>query len=501
MPRFNVTASPVLRSGTQVQNYAGGQAYQESSELELVSLLLTSFVKDQFYRSANDTLDRLKALLDKTPPLFAAKAAVYTRDRFGMRSISHVVAGELAYRAKKQSWMRPFLRSVVVRVDDITEILSYYMSTYGKRPIANSLKDGLALAFGQFNEYQLAKYQMEGKGLSLVDTVNLLHPKPTEKNAEALRKLMKGELRAEDTWETGLSAAGKAEDMGQAKAAVWQGLLAEKKLGYFALLRNLRNIAAQAPEALPLALSQLTDREHIHKSRVLPFRFQAAIKKLTAEATPRSVIVALSKALDLAVDNVPSLPGKTLIAIDHSGSMASGGTTQTPIEIASLFGAILYKSQDADLLLFSDVAAWLTPNPLDSVTSISVHIKNSMESRGTDFHSIFQLAQKPYARIIILSDMQAWMTSADGYFNVGGNPAASFADYKGRSGAKPHVYSWDLAGLGTLQFPEERVYALAGFSEKVFDLMALLEQDKQALLNTIEAVQFGNPIRDAEADM
>jgi hypothetical protein len=48
------------------------------------------------------------------------------------------------------------------------------------------------------------------------------------------------------------------------------------------------------------------------------------------------------------------------------------------------------------------------------------------------------------------------------------------------------VYSFDLQGYGSLQFPEQNVFALAGFSDKVFDLMQLLETDRIALIREIE---------------
>ncbi len=47
------------------------------------------------------------------------------------------------------------------------------------------------------------------------------------------------------------------------------------------------------------------------------------------------------------------------------------------------------------------------------------------------------------------------------------------------------MYSIDLAGYGTLQVPEKDVYCLAGFSEKIFDIMKYIEEDKDALLEAI----------------
>jgi hypothetical protein len=60
------------------------------------------------------------------------------------------------------------------------------------------------------------------------------------------------------------------------------------------------------------------------------------------------------------------------------------------------------------------------------------------------------------------------------------------AQYRQRRGKDPFVYSLDLAGHGTALFPESKVFCLAGFSPKIFDVMRMLETDRQALIKTIE---------------
>jgi hypothetical protein len=70
----------------------------------------------------------------------------------------------------------------------------------------------------------------------------------------------------------------------------------------------------------------------------------------------------------------------------------------------------------------------------------------------------------------------------------GATGMSGLSSYKAMTGANPFVYSMDLKGYGSLQFPEDKTFVLAGFSEKVFDLMALLETDRAALVNTIKAV-------------
>ncbi len=490
MGRFN----PKKVEPTKTINLAGGEAYKESPELEFVSILLTSFAQDQFYRKAGDTFKNLSGLIDILPDKkFAAQAAIYARTVFGMRSITHVAAGELSAKVKGSEWMRPFIRTVVYRPDDMIEIMSYYMGKYGKRPLPNALRRGLADSFGKFDGYALGKYRAEGKDLSLIDVVNLVRPKAVARNAEALKALVEGTLISTETWESKLTEAGQKgetkEEKEELKKEAWATLLKEKKLGYFALLRNLRNIIQQAPEMVDIACQQLTDPATIKHPRnlVMPFRYLAAldeIKKISPAEGTRKVIIALEKAVDISCDNIPKLPGKTLIALDVSGSMTGGfyhtEDKKSPAEIGALFSALLYKSNDSDMLVFGDRAEYMKASPAQSTLELARSFKN--RSQGTNFHSIFQVADKKYDRIIILSDMQGWM----GYYT----PAGDFNAYKKRTGASPKIYSFDLQNYGTLQFPEKDVYALAGFSEKIFDIMALLESDKNALVNEIKKIEI-----------
>ena len=129
---------------------------------------------------------------------------------------------------------------------------------------------------------------------------------------------------------------------------------------------------------------------------------------------------------------------------------------------------------------FDDVAKYMHYNQGDSLMTIT-NIYH-FASAGTNFHTIFQTANKAYDRIIIISDSQGWV----GYHA----PTTTYKEYCVRYNCQPHIYSFDLQGYGTLQFPENKVYAMAGFSDKTFDLMKMLEQDRQALINKIESVEL-----------
>lgn len=478
--------------GTKTINKAGGKAYKETTELELVSVLLTSFVNDKFYESKNEQLDRLSSLVASiADKKFAAKAAIYARNEFGMRSITHALAGELAYLVKGQEWVKNAIYRIVKRPDDMLEILGYYGNKYGK-PFPNSLKKGLSKAVHKFSEYQLAKYRGETSDTKLVDLFNIVHPVPkTEAEKDVYARLMKGELKSNQTWEFKMTQAGqevedlqneveKSEKLSELKKEVWKEMLTEKKLGYFALLRNLRNIIKQAPEYLDIALGQLQDEESIKKSLVLPFRFDTAVKTLSEDGlTDRKVITALSNALDISLSNVPVYNGKTLIVVDVSGSMQGN-----PLRIASLFASILFRSNnDAEVMLFSNNAKYLSSlNPQDSTITIARNIVDASHPGGTNFHSIFLEANKAYDRVIILSDMQGWV----GY----DTPVRQFNGYCSKYKCNPFIYSFDLAGHGTLQMPQDKIFCIAGFSDKIFDAMKVMEQDKNALINEINKIEI-----------
>lgn len=475
MAKFSIL-NPLSRgkSAPNTVNFAGGRAFTQTAKLQLVSVLITTFLEDEFYRTEKQTTEKIRELITKIgDPRFVAKAALYARNIYGMRSVSHLVAGELAKSVKGARWTKSFYAQVVRRPDDVMETLGYYLAVYG-RPVPNSLKKGLGAALARFDEHQVAKYRREHGTFKMVDAVNLVRPKATP----ALSKLVRGELAPAQTWETKLTQAGAGETAEQVAAAKSQArgeLVRERKLGYLALLRNVRNILTQAPELVDELCTQLADERAVRKSLVFPFQFLSAVEVLKQGnlSGASRVMDALNQAIDHSLANVPNFGGNTLVALDSSGSMV--GRPQT---IGSLFAATLVKATGADLMLFSDDARYVTLNRRDTTLTAAQSIP--FISGGTNFNAIFERANRAYDRIVILSDMQGWIG--------GGAPVQPFADYKTRYSVTPRVFSFDLKGYGTLQFPQERVYCLAGWSDRVFEIMQKLDRDPEALVRDVESV-------------
>ena len=489
MARFNK-----IKVGTATQNLAGGDGYKSTPELELTSILLTSFLQDSYYEKSAKRLDRLDEILKKVDPEFAAKAAIYARKTFGMRSITHVLASKIAKYASGKPWAKRFYHDVINRPDDMAEILSHYRTHSKSMP--NAMKKGFARYLRNMQEYHYAKYSMANKDISLVDLVNLTHPKPTLNSYEALRKLVEDGTvsSASKTWEASLSAT---KGDAKAKKDTWIQLLRANNLGYFAALRNVRNIVEQAPEAVDELCVLLGNPQAIKASKVMPFRFVTAynaVQELPSSDEKRKVIVAITTALERCLSNIPNLPGKTLLMLDTSGSMYKSWSyknfndevsAKSPIGMAAIFAAAMYKRMNADLLLYSNDVAKVSPNPMDSIMTIAGQLCQAGQKGGTNLGRAFDAIKHHhlrYDRIIVLSDMQSWMSSVKN----------SFYKYKTSLGVDPYLYSMDFKGYGTLEFPENNVVTLAGYSDKLFDLFEYTEQDKRALINKIKSYEWSS---------
>lgn len=495
MARFN-TSAPINKT----VNRAGATAYAESPKLELVSILLTSLVQDQYYRSADQGIKELRQLIQKIgDKKFVAKAAIYARDQFNMRSVTHVAAGEVAHNVRGEDWTRRFFENIVVRPDDLLEIMAYYKSTYEpKYPMA--MLRGFRSAMEKFDGYRFANYQGADKGITMLDAVRLLHPKANDQNRQALEELIaKGKITGTNKKKQ-MSAlikagqSGDSEKVEKAKELVWKEQI--PTMGYMALIMNLRNIIEQATqEDFEAALARVCNEENIKKSRLLPFQFMRAYHALgeLGSMEGRQAEGAVAKAIDISLSNIPKFSGSTLVAIDHSGSMSSrisDKSVTTLFQTGALFGLALAKTNDADVIYFGDTAKYFNLAPdagymsaVEHLDGLNAGYSNSKGyvGHGTNIDAVFEEANRKYDRIVIFSDMQSWR-------GLGGQNALD--KFKTRTGSNPIVYSVDLAGYGTLQFPEANVITLAGFSEKMFDLMRVAEKGPKTIIDAIEKVEL-----------
>lgn len=374
-------------------NEMGEAAYVLPPKEELVSTVLTTFLHDKYYEKETEVVARILAAADQTEPEFVARLALYARREGNMRSISHLLAGYLAKRVSGKEYARRFYRSICARPDDASEIFAYYQSTEHRGKMPNAMREGFKSYLESLDAYSIDKYKMKRRKITLKDLANICRIKPSVRTAEAWKRLFNGDSLA-DLYESKilnkeLSKVGAenqtAEQKEDLKGEVFREQLADVKgMPIFALLRNLRNILQYAPDKIGEASRQLTIKDKILKSRLLPFRFATAyteVEKYAAApaktkaktevvfekdaaarasdeqiiAAKKQILAALETALNYSVENIPTLEGNTAVLIDHSGSVRgdAGGTSfvsafskTTTAMIGNLFGSMAAYSQD-----------------------------------------------------------------------------------------------------------------------------------------------------------
>lgn len=347
----------------------------------------------EFYEDGTEIADRIRTLVSLCEPAEVATLAIEARESFKLRHVSLLLVRELARHPKRpERLIATTIARVIQRADELTEFLAIYWKD-GKEPLAKQVKRGLAWAFHRFGEYQLAKYNHDNV-VKLRDVLFMTHPKPKDEAEAALwKRLAADELAVPDTWEVELSG-------GKDKRETFERLMREGKLGYLALLRNLRNmIEAQCDRTL----IEATLRARKGASRVLPFRFIVA-----ARHAPQFEAV-LDDAMQATMLELQKLPGRTFILVDNSGSMYMGlsGKSDLKRNDAAAGVAILAQgiAEDVRVFAFSDVCKEVPARKgmalADALARATAHGSTMLGEAVT------QLNKMSYDRLIVVTDEQS----------------------------------------------------------------------------------------------
>ena len=167
MGKFNTKNEGVKPTET---NFMGEMAFKLNDKEELVSTVMTTFLQDAYYEKESEITKRILNLIDKVDPLFCAKLAVYARNEGNLRSVTHLVSAYLARYMSMNDWGKRFYNKIVIRPDDMSEILSCYaalnkMDLKNVKKIPNSMKKGFKAALERLDAYQIDKYKMNRKNI------------------------------------------------------------------------------------------------------------------------------------------------------------------------------------------------------------------------------------------------------------------------------------------------------------------------------------------------
>ena len=382
-----------VRQARTATNSVGTAVFSVSAERQLNRLTLASMLwEKQFYLDGKTQAELIADLVTKVAPEKVAALAERARGAYKLRHMPLLLVRELARAGKLQAQT---LTNVVQRPDEMSEFLSIYWKE-GKSAVSNQVKKGLAACFNKFNEYQLAKWNKNNAAVKLRDVMFLSHPKPQNAEQAALfQRIAMDALETPDTWETQLSN-------GADKRETFTRLMAEKKLGALAFLRNLRNMR-DSGVAYDLIRQYGAS---VNVERVLPFRYIAA-----ARIVPEFEDM-LESMMFRSLETHEKLPGKTVLVIDVSGSMfgtkisAKSDLDQFDAAVAL---AMLCREicEEVEIYSFSGNAVRVAPR---RGFALREAISSSQGHGGTNLGSSMKTIDtaSKYQRVIVFTDEQSY---------------------------------------------------------------------------------------------
>jgi 60 kDa SS-A/Ro ribonucleoprotein len=388
-----------LNKPKAVRTHEGAKGRAFTPEQELRRALMSCMLwEDQFYEDGVSIADRIAALVPLVKAEKVAALAVTAREDMKLRHAPLLVVREMARHESHKALVAETLERIVQRPDELTEFLAiYWADVLGpqqqrkRRAVSAQVKKGLARALTKFDAYQLAKYDRDG-AVRIRDVLFLTHAKPKDAAQEKVwKELVDGKLAAPDTWEVSLSG-------GADKRETFERLIADRKLGALALLRNLRGMLAAGVKKAAIAKAL----DDMRTDRVLPYRFIAAAQyapELEAE---------LERAMFRSIEGHARLPGKTRILVDVSGSMESQISARSEMRRldAACGLAVLAREicDDMEIFTFSNDVKKVPSRRGFALRDAIVH---SQPHGGTELGKAVVEVDRKDTRLIVFTDEQA----------------------------------------------------------------------------------------------
>jgi 60 kDa SS-A/Ro ribonucleoprotein len=381
--RLNIaTAQP------KIYTAEGGPAKRISPEAALRRSVLSCLLwEKEFYEDGKDIVARISENAAQVSKETVAALAVEARTVHGLRHAPLILLLDLIRRGGPG--VADAVDGTIRRADELGELVALYWRD-GRKMLPRQMKAGLAKAFGRFNEYALAKYDRDGP-VKLRDVLFMAHPKPKDEDQAALfKRIAERQLATPDTWEVALSA-------GASKKESFERLIRDGKLGYLALLRNLRNMV-EADCDRDLIAQAIVARKGA--DLVWPFRYVAA-----ARAVPQ-LEPFIDQALCEAVASGPRLQGVTAILVDVSSSMnspLSARSDMTRMDAAAALASVV--NGDVRVFTFSHQVVEVPPRRgMSGVDAVIRSQPHGWTYLGAAVDAVNR--QVKHDRLIVISDEQ-----------------------------------------------------------------------------------------------
>jgi hypothetical protein len=426
--------------------------------------------------------------------------AISLRHDYYMRLNPQVIMVRAAIHPKRKEWseknpgrFNEIQAMVMMRADEPATQLSYYLFiNKGKKAnIPSILKRSIANKLSGLKPYQVNKYK--NAEIGMINAVRLTHA-----NSPVLDELMKtGTVKVPDedmTWEQKKSAG-----------MSWKEILETTKLGHMALLRNIRNVFTEIDD-MEVCEAYMTElKDGVLKGKQFPFRYESAYRVIEESNVNHKpyILDRLEECIDISIENMPKLKGRTMCLSDNSGSAWGAFNSEygrvTVANIDNLSSVIAAQCSDEGYVgKFGDLLKVFPVSKRNGVLSQARNIdrgqfldvgssteggiwqffKNAIENHEV-WDNIFIFSDQQagtgglYGRMKDLSEYSVLgygMSSTSRYINV----YKLILEYRKKVNPKVNVFSVQTAGYNNVLIPEMsyRCAMLTGWTGKEISFAA-----------------------------
>jgi 60 kDa SS-A/Ro ribonucleoprotein len=486
-------------------------AYAFSAKHALAQYASTGCLNQTFYASAELQLEQVLKLADAVPPEFVAKTAIWAREKGAMKDLPALLVAYLTVTD------RALAEQVFFRVIDDAKMLRNFVQVVrsgvvARRSLASMPKRLVRSWLAKKSPDQLFRSSI-GASPSLGDVIKMAHPRPTDAERSALYAYLAGRAYAEEALPEAARAfeGWKKRRQGPPPAVPFQMLTALEldhaewmtiaaNASWTETRMNLNTFARHgvfsSKRATRKVAERLRDRAAIRRARALPYQLMMAWKAVDS-AIPPEVAGALEDAMEVALENVPAVPGRVFICPDVSGSMQQpvtgyrkGSSSKVRcVDVAALVAAAMMRVNDALVLPFEHRVVGLKLARRDSVMS---NAQKLAEVGGGGTNCSAPLAQLNAERekgslVVLISDNESWVDARRG-------ATALLSEWEAfhRRNPDAKLVCIDLAPNRTTQAADRKdILNVGGFSDAVFELLGDFSRERSARhwVDRIEAIE------------
>jgi 60 kDa SS-A/Ro ribonucleoprotein len=476
-------------------NEAGAPAFALAPKHALAQYAVTGCLNSTFYASATSQLEKALSLANAVDTEFVAKTALYCRTRGYMKDMPALLCASLASRDTA------LLAKIFDRVIDDGKMLRNFVQIVrsgvtGRKSLGSAPKRLVQRWFEQRDDAQIFRASV-GQTPSLADVIKMVHPHPAEASREALYGWLIGRphnaealpalVRQFEAFKLGYSKVAPEVPFQMLTAleldrTAWQSIAGQAPWQMTRMNLNTfaRHGVYEDKNLVRQIANRLRDPHKVRRARCFPYQLLTAFQA-AGNGVPKQVRHALQDAMEIAIENVPDVPGRVVVCPDVSGSMHSpvtgqrkGATTATRcIDVAALVAAaVLRKNADAEVMPFSDSVVPCSLNPRDTVMTNAQKLA-SLPSGGTNCSApLRQLNKRQIAAdlVIIVSDNMSWVDGSGG-----GRSTATMAEWSAFRARNPQsrLVCLDIQPNSSTQAAERAdILNIGGFSDAVFQILA-----------------------------